>query len=116
MCVVWLLLCDGLRPIFWGFGTVRGQTLCSGMTTLDNHNFLARTPIRAFLDSTESLSSLEFNNSHPKCSMNIWLGHGHLRNGQFRFLELLFSEPVCNRNAWAAYGLSRELRVGCFVW
>ena len=30
-------------------------------STLDDHNFLVRTPIRAFLDSTESSLSIEFN-------------------------------------------------------
>ena len=33
----------------------------SAMSTLDDHNFLVRTPILAFLDSTESSLSLEFN-------------------------------------------------------
>ena len=33
----------------------------SAASTLDGHNFLVRTLIRAFLDSTESSSSLEFN-------------------------------------------------------
>ena len=33
----------------------------SASSTLDDHNFLVRTPIRAFLDSTEILLSLEFN-------------------------------------------------------
>ena len=33
----------------------------SAASALDGHNFLVRTPICAFLDSTESLSSLEFN-------------------------------------------------------
>ena len=33
----------------------------SAASTLDNHNFLAQTPIRAFLDSTEISLSLEFN-------------------------------------------------------
>ena len=31
-------------------------------STLDDHNFLVRTPICAFLDSTERSLSLEFNN------------------------------------------------------
>ena len=31
------------------------------VSTLDDHNFLIRTPIRVFLDSTESSLSLEFN-------------------------------------------------------
>ena len=33
----------------------------SAASTLDGHNFFVRTPIRAFLDSTERSSSLEFN-------------------------------------------------------
>ena len=33
----------------------------SAASTLDGHNFLVRTPIRAFLDSTESRLSIEFN-------------------------------------------------------
>ena len=33
----------------------------SAVSTFDGHNFLVRTPIRAFLDSTERSSSLEFN-------------------------------------------------------
>ena len=33
----------------------------SAASTLDGHNFFVRTPIRTFLDSTESSSSLEFN-------------------------------------------------------
>ena len=33
----------------------------SAASTLDGHNFLFRTPIRAFLDSTESSLSIEFN-------------------------------------------------------
>ena len=33
----------------------------SAVSTLDRHNSLVRTPIRAFLDSTESSLSLEFN-------------------------------------------------------
>ena len=33
----------------------------SAASTLDGHNFLVRTPILAFLDSTESSLSLEFN-------------------------------------------------------
>ena len=41
----------------------------SAASTLDGHNFLVRTPIRAFLDSTESLLSLEFNKI--KCSSKM---------------------------------------------
>ena len=33
----------------------------SALTTSDDHNFPARTPIHAFLNSTESSSSLKFN-------------------------------------------------------
>ena len=33
----------------------------SAMSTLHDHNFLVRTLINAFLDSTESFLSLEFN-------------------------------------------------------
>ena len=33
----------------------------SAASTLDGHNFLVRTPIRAFSDSTESSLSIEFN-------------------------------------------------------
>ena len=33
----------------------------SVVSTLDGHNFLVQTPIRVFLDSKESSSSLEFN-------------------------------------------------------
>ena len=41
-------------------------------STSDGHNFLARTPIRAFLDSTEIFLSLEFNKM--KCSTKSWAG------------------------------------------
>ena len=33
----------------------------SAVSTLDGHNFFVPTPIRAFLDSTESSLSIEFN-------------------------------------------------------
>ena len=33
----------------------------SAASTLDDHNFFVQTPIRAFLDSTETSLSLEFN-------------------------------------------------------
>ena len=41
----------------------------SAASNLDDHNFLVRTPIRAFLDSTESSSSLQFNKI--KCSAKM---------------------------------------------
>ena len=41
----------------------------SAVSTLDDHNFLVRTPICMFLDSTESSSSLEFNK--VKCSSKM---------------------------------------------
>ena len=90
-------MCAGQRPVLRGFGTVRNRTLCSGMeknpeqnakrgcaqisahpcesaaSTLDDHNFLVRTPIRAFLDSTESSLSLEFNKI--KCSAKMLTEH-----------------------------------------
>ena len=48
--------------------------------------------------------------------LNIGLGHGQLRNGPFWFPELLFSERFVTEMLGTAYGMSRELRVGCFVW
>ena len=41
----------------------------SAVSILDDHNFLVRTPIRAFLDSTKRLLSLEFNKI--KCSAKM---------------------------------------------
>ena len=38
-------------------------------STLDDHNFLVRTTICAFLDSTESSSSLEFNKIKSSAKM-----------------------------------------------
>ena len=43
------------------------------MSTLDGHNFLVRTPIRVFLDSTEISLSLEFNKI--KFSAKIYAEH-----------------------------------------
>ena len=45
----------------------------SAVSTLDGHNFLVRTPIRAFLDSMESSLSLEFNKI--KCSAKMKAEH-----------------------------------------
>ena len=45
----------------WGCARISAHPCESAVSTLDGHNFLVRTPIRAFLDSTESLLSLEFN-------------------------------------------------------
>ena len=42
-------------------------------STLDGHNFLVKTPIHAFLDSTEISSSLEFNKI--KCLAKMWAEH-----------------------------------------
>ena len=66
--------------------------------TSDDHNFLVRTPICTFLDSTESSLSLEFNriNILAKTWRNIGVGHRKLRNGPFWFLELLVLESVCD--------------------
>ena len=44
-----------------GCAQISAHSCESTASTLDGHNFLVRTPIRAFLDSTEKLSSLEFN-------------------------------------------------------
>ena len=41
----------------------------SAASTLNDHNFLVQTPIRAFLDSTESSLSLEFNNINFSAKM-----------------------------------------------
>ena len=41
----------------------------SAASTLDGHNFLVRTPIRAFLDFTESSLSLEFNKINSSAKM-----------------------------------------------
>ena len=45
----------------------------SAASTSDDHNFLVRTPIRSFLDSPKSSSSLEFNKT--KCSAKLWAEH-----------------------------------------
>ena len=45
----------------------------SAASTLDDHNFLVRTPIHLFLDSTESSLSLEFNKM--KYSTKRWAEH-----------------------------------------
>ena len=42
-------------------------------STLDDHNFLVKNLIRAFLNSMESSSSLEFNKI--KCSAKMWAKH-----------------------------------------
>ena len=100
MRVVCLLLCEGQRLVSRGFGTIRDRTLCSGMaksraewktgggggsaqisahfcksaaSASDNHNFLVRTLIHAFLYSTESSLSLEFNKM--KYSVKMWAEH-----------------------------------------
>ena len=44
-----------------GCAQISAHSCESAASTLDGHNFLVRTPICLFLDSTESLSSLEFN-------------------------------------------------------
>ena len=44
-----------------GCAQISAHPFESATSTLDDHNFLVRTPICAFLDSTESLLSLEFN-------------------------------------------------------
>ena len=44
-----------------GCAQISAQPCESAMSTLDDHNFPVRTPIRTFLDSTKSSSSLKFN-------------------------------------------------------
>ena len=45
----------------WGCAQISAHPCESAASTLDGHNFLVRTPIHAFLDSTERSLSLEFN-------------------------------------------------------
>ena len=52
-----------------GFAQISAHPCESAASTLDGHNFLVRTPIHAFLDSTEIQSSLEFNKI--KCSTKM---------------------------------------------
>ena len=49
----------------------------SAVSTLDGHNFLVRTLICAFLDSTESSLSLEFNKIKCIAKMRLKIGLGH---------------------------------------
>ena len=44
-----------------GVAQISAHSCESVASTSNNHNFLIRTPIRAFLNSTESSFSLEFN-------------------------------------------------------
>ena len=44
----------------WGCAQILAHPCESAASTSDNHNFLVRTPIHAFLDSTESSLSLKF--------------------------------------------------------
>ena len=61
-----------------GCAQISAHPCKSAVSTLDDHNFLVRTPIHAFLDSTEISLSLEFNKIKflPKCRLNIGRGHG----------------------------------------
>ena len=52
-----------------GFAQISAHPCKSVASTLDGHNFLVRTPIRAFLDSTEISLSLKFNKI--KCSAKM---------------------------------------------
>ena len=45
----------------WGCAQISAHPCESAASTLDDHNFLIRTSICAFLDSTESSPSLEIN-------------------------------------------------------
>ena len=82
--------CPRLNTVFWddkknpeqngkrGCAQISAHPCESAVSTLDGHNFLVRTPIRPFVDSTESSLNIEFNkiNLSPKCWLNIGLGHG----------------------------------------
>ena len=45
----------------WECAQISAHPCESVVSILDSHNFLVRTPIRAFLDSTESSLNIEFN-------------------------------------------------------
>ena len=64
--------CPRPNTVFWdgknpeqngkrGCAQISAHPCESALSTLDGHNFLVRTPIRAFLDSTERTLSLKFN-------------------------------------------------------
>ena len=53
----------------WGCAQISAHSCQLAASTLDDHNFLVRTSIRAFLDSTEISLSLEFNKI--KCSAKM---------------------------------------------
>ena len=54
----------------WGCAQISAHPCESVASTSDDHNFLVQTLIQSFLDSTESLLSLEFN--MMKCSAKAW--------------------------------------------
>ena len=64
--------CPRPNTVFWdgknpeqngkrGCAQISAHPCESAVSTLDGHNFLVRTPICAFLDSTESSLNIEFN-------------------------------------------------------
>ena len=64
--------CSKPNTVFWdgknpeqngkrGYAQISAHPCESAVSTLDDHNFLVRTLIRAFLDSTESSLNIEFN-------------------------------------------------------
>ena len=59
-----------------GCAQISAQSCESAASTLDGHNFLVRTPIRSFLDSAESSSSLKFNKIKRSAKMQDehWAG------------------------------------------
>ena len=59
-----------------GCAKISAHSCESAVSTLDDHNFLVRTPIRAFLDSMEISSRLEFNNIECSAKMlaERWAG------------------------------------------
>ena len=45
----------------WGCAQISTHPCESAVPTLDDHNFLVRTPIHVFLDSTEISLNIQFN-------------------------------------------------------
>ena len=88
-------------------------------STSDDHNFPVRTPICIFLDSTKISLSLQFN--RMKFSDKTWAEHWSVSRTVEEWSVLgsrtsFFWNRFVSEMLGAVYRLSRELRVGCFVW
>ena len=95
------------------------QNRKSTTSTSNNHEFLVRTPIRAFLDSTENSLSLKF--YKMKCSTKKWVENWAGSRIVEEWFVVVFGTSVFGTSflpemLGAVYGLRRELCVGCFVW